>query len=94
MTTTPPNKHNIEPVDVTVSGYAAASLLELLEHCEEFLRTANPEVRTELNAFLAQQPTGLDIGWLIDMLGFNALYLQGKLAIAAPRKHTQTGDPS
>jgi hypothetical protein len=78
MTNTP----NIDTVEVTVTGYAAASLAELLGHCEEFLRTASPTVRTELHAFLGRQPTAPDLGWLIDMLGFNTLYLQGKLATA------------
>lgn len=82
MTSTPSSTPSSDAVDVTVTGYAATNLVELLEHCEQFLRAASPAVRTELLAFLAQQPTRPDAGWLIDMLGFNALYLQGKLALA------------
>ena len=95
MTSTPPNTPGIDTVEVTVSGYAAANLAELLAHCEEFLRTASPTVRAELLAFLARQPTAPDTGWLIDMLGFNSLYLQGKLAAAAAANlaaHTRQGD--
>lgn len=97
MTNTPNNTPNFKPssgsADVTVTGYAATSLVELLEHCEQFLRTASPVVRTELLAFLASQHTRPDAGWLIDMLGFNALYLQGKLALTDT--HTdQAGDRS
>jgi hypothetical protein len=94
MTTTP----SIDSTDVTVTRYAATNLLELLAHCEEFLRTASPAVRAELRAFLDRQPTAPDAGWLIDMLGFNTLYLQGKLATAAAANraaHTrQDGDLS
>ena len=79
MTNTP----NTDTAEVTVSGYAAANLAELLAHCEEFLRTASPTVRAELLAYLDRKPTVPDAGWLIDMLGFNTLYLQGKLAAAA-----------
>jgi hypothetical protein len=98
MTTTPNSTPSGDCADVTITGSQAASLVELLEHCEQFLRTASPVVRTELDAFLTQQPSRLDANWLIDMLGFNALYLQGKLA---PTHHTadnastltnQTGD--
>ena len=85
MTNTPSSTPSFRPstgsADVTVTGSAAASLVELLEHCEQFLRTASPVVRTELLAFLAGRPTRPDADWLIDLLGFNALYLQGKLAL-------------
>ncbi|MEU4183736.1 hypothetical protein [Micrococcus luteus] len=95
MTTTPnsmPSGGCADVTDtVTVTGSTAASLVELLEHCEQFLRTASPVVRTELDAFLTRQPSRLDTDWLIDMLGFNALYLQGKLAHTTD--HTDpTGD--
>ena len=89
MTTTPnstPSGGCADVTDtVTVTGSTVASLVELLEHCEQFLRTASPVVRTELDVFLTQQPSRLDADWLIDMLGFKALYLQGKLA---PTHHT------
>jgi hypothetical protein len=92
---------SVEVADVAVTRYAAASLIELLEHCDAFLRSASPAVHAELRDFLAHQPTRPDAGWLIDMLGFNALYLQGKLAHTdhtaahAADTHTgQTGDHS
>ena len=86
MTHTPTS----ESVDVAITGSTAASLVELLEHCERFLRTADPVVRTELDAFLTQQPSRLDTNWLIDMLGFNALYLQGKLTPSHQATHQAT----
>jgi hypothetical protein len=85
MTNTPTGKLGSESADVTITSSTAARLVELLEHCERFLRTAGPVVRTELDTFLAEQPALSDANWLIDMLGFNALYLQGKLA---PTHHT------
>jgi len=95
MTNTPSNTPSFRPstgsADVTVTGSAAASLVELLEHCEQFLRTASPVVRTELLAFLASRPTGPDADWLIDLLGFNALYLQGKLAHTDHTTDSHTG---
>lgn len=97
MTSTPNNTPSFRPgsgsADVTVTGSAATSLVELLEHCEQFLRTASPVVRTELDTFLTQQPSRSDAGWLIDLLGFNALYLQGKLALAHTHSD-QAGDRS
>jgi hypothetical protein len=73
----------VDPAPVTVTGHAATDLIELLELCDEFLRTASPIVRAELKDFLDQQPSPPPMSWLIDMLGFNALYLQGKLALAS-----------
>jgi hypothetical protein len=98
MTTTPSNTPDSTPSGgcadvtgtVTVTGSKAASLVELLEHCEQFLRTASPTVRTELDAFLTQQPSRLDTNWLIDMLGFNALYLQAKLTPTHHATHHAT----
>jgi hypothetical protein len=71
-----------DALGVTVSNNAACSLLELLELCDLFLRTATPAVRAELKVFLDTQPTPLDANLLIDMLGFNALYLDGVLTLA------------
>lgn len=86
-TSTPstPSRPSSDSTDITITGSATASLVELLEHCEQFLRTASPVTRTELDTFLTQHPSRLDADWLIDLLGFNALYLQGKLA---PTHHT------
>jgi hypothetical protein len=76
---------------ITVSDNAACSVLELLELCDLFLRTATPAVRAELSGFLDHQPTGLDANLLIDMLGFNALYLQGVMALADAHRADATG---
>lgn len=92
MTHTPSTTPGSDAAGVTVTSHAATSLVELLECCDEFLRTASPTVRAELRAFLAGQPTRPDAGWLIDMLGFNALYLQGKLALTHATIRT-TGHP-
>ena len=86
--------HRSDAPAVTVSGYAAGSLLELLELCDLFLRTASPAVRAELAGFLQQQPTPLDAYLLIDLVGFNALYLEGVIALADIRStSTTTPDP-
>lgn len=42
--------------------------------CEEFLRTASPEVRAELDAFLARRHPTVDANWLIDMVSFHAFH--------------------
>ena len=68
---------------ITLSGHAVGQIAELLEHCEGFLRHASPNTHAELLGFLDQQPARPDAGWLIDMLGFDALFLQAKLAVAA-----------
>jgi hypothetical protein len=68
---------------ITLSGHAVGQIAELLEHCEAFLRHASPNTRAELLGFLDQQPARPDAGWLIDMLGFDALFLHAKLAVAA-----------
>lgn len=92
MTTTPNTPRTINtPHGVQITDHAAASLAELLELCDTFLRGASDQVRTELREFLATQPDRgqhprPEMGWLIDMLGFNALYLHGKLAAAAARQ--------
>ena len=62
---------------ISMSGKAAGRLVEVLQLFETFLTT--PMVRAELANFCLPRP-GVSSGWLIDMLGFNALYLQGKLA--------------
>jgi hypothetical protein len=86
--TTPDNTPSGDCADVTITGSQAASLVELLEHCEQFLRTAGPVVRTELHSFLTGHPTQPAADWLIDMLGFNALYLKGKLPHTHNTDHT------
>jgi hypothetical protein len=99
MTSTPntPSTPNIDSAAVAVTGQTAVSIIELLAHCEAFLRTASPAVRAELLAFCNRQPTAPDAGWLIDMLGFNARWLQAKLThpatLAGTATHThQAGD--
>jgi hypothetical protein len=68
---------------ITLCGHAVGQIAELLEHCEAFLRHGSPNTRAELLGFLDQQPARPDAGWLVDMLGFDALFLQSKLAVAA-----------
>jgi hypothetical protein len=67
---------------VVITGHAARSIAELLELCDQFWRT-HPMGRGQLQAFLDAQPDSPPADWLIDMLGFNALYLQAKLAAAS-----------
>ncbi len=83
---------------VPMSDNAARSVLELLQLCDLFLRTATPAVRAELSDFLAHQPTPLDANLLIDMLGFNALYLESLILLTgthhAGTHHADTGSVS
>lgn len=78
-TTTTPGGHEVA---VTLTSTAAESLVELLELCEQFLRTAGPAVQAELQAFLGEQRHRPDPVLLIDLLGFNGLFLQAKIASA------------
>lgn len=73
------------PAQVVLSAYTIAAIGELLSMCDEFLRTAGPAVRDELRAYLRHQYPPTDPGWLIDMLGFNSLYLDHQL------RHQATG---
>jgi hypothetical protein len=77
---------------LTLTGSAAESVIELLELCEQFLRTASPAVHAELAAFLTEasqpeQPRRPDPACLIDLLGFHHLWLQAKLANADTDVH-------
>jgi hypothetical protein len=74
---------DIGDTPITLSRHAVGQIAELLQHCEAFLRHASPNTLAELLGFLDQQPARPDAGWLIDMLGFDALFLQAKLAVAA-----------
>lgn len=77
---------------VTFTGPQAASPSELLELCEEFLRSASPAVHAELRAFLTAQPHRPDPGLLIDLPGFSTLSLQAgntSTLIAQPHRGAQ-----
>lgn len=75
---------------ITLSSSAITQIAELLSCCEAFLRQASPSTRAELLPFCDRHPTRADASWLIDMLGFDALFLHAKLATAqtaAPEVH-------
>jgi hypothetical protein len=61
---------------MNITTYTASSLTELLETCEEFLRTASPQVHAELRSYLHDQRPPADPSWLIDMLGFSSAQLR------------------
>ena len=68
MTTTP----TTQPSTITMSAGSIARLLEVLDYCDEFLRTAPPTVRVELAEFCLPRP-GISSGCLIDAVGLHAL---------------------
>ena len=61
-----------EPGTITMSLISALRLLEVLQTCDEFLRTAPPTVRVELAEFCLPRP-GISSGCLIDAVGLHAL---------------------
>jgi hypothetical protein len=63
---------------ITMSAGSVARLLEVLDYCDEFLRTTPPAVRAELVDFCHARP-GLAPDWLIDRLGLHALHLRTRL---------------
>jgi hypothetical protein len=67
---------------ITISTDYAEQVSELLELCNEFLRQTTPAVRAELARYLAPLPAAPDSHLLIDLLGFTALFLKAKLAVA------------
>jgi hypothetical protein len=71
-----------DPQTIAISAGKAAQIAELLTCCDAFLREAGEPIRAELRRYLGQHPGWPDAGWLIDMLGFDALFLQAKLAAA------------
>jgi hypothetical protein len=75
------------PSTTTLTTHTAASLTELLNLCEEFLRTASPHVLAELRTYLDRQRPPADPTWLIDMLGFSSAHLRHLLP-------TSTDSPS
>lgn len=80
----------------TVLGeHTVALLADLLAIVEEFLRTAGPNVHTELRDYLAGLHPSTEPLWLIDMLGFNALHLRHRLRPTAPsaRENWQPRQP-
>ena len=93
MTTTPTTK----PSMITMSAGSVARLLEVLDYCDEFLRTTPPVVRAELVDFCQTRP-GLAPDWLIDMVGLHALHLRSRLTetgttpLAIRRPNRSQGD--
>lgn len=81
MTRTPPKSESLDRLEVTITGQTAVDLVDLIENCDLFLRTASDTVRAELRTFLGQDSTRPDVCWLIDMLGFNTLHLRGQLSL-------------
>lgn len=73
----------LDTTPITISGRCASQIAELLSCCEALLRQASPTARAEMTNSLDQHCTVPDLGWLIDMLGFDTLFLQAKLAVAA-----------
>lgn len=71
-----------DPQAITISAGKAAQIAELLTCCDAFLREAGAPIRAELHRYLGQHPDWPDASWLIDMLGFDALFLHAKLALA------------
>jgi len=79
---------------ITVTARHASQIAELLACCDAFLRQASEPVRTELRRYLADNPQHPEVGWLLDMLGFDALFLQAKLAVPTEREPAQRGASS
>jgi hypothetical protein len=77
------------PPVITLSTRRVDDIADLLECCDQFLRQASEDTHAELRAFLAQHPTRHELGWLIDMLGFDALFLRAKLTVAAETAATR-----
>lgn len=64
---------------IGISVGSATLLLEVLDACDEFLRTAPHAVRVELAEFCLTRP-GISSGVLIDTVGLHALHLRARLA--------------
>jgi len=61
---------------ITMSAGSLTRLVEVLEHCDQFLRS--PGIPDQLVEFCHQDPT-LTAGWLIDMVGLHAYHLRTRL---------------
>lgn len=81
MTTTETNPPVTDQTTITISSGTAARLLEVLDYCDEFLRTTPATVRAELVDFCLARP-GLSSGWLIDVVGLHAYHLRTRLTEA------------
>lgn len=93
MTTAPtPSTHTIthpttgitEPA-IMVPASRLGQLIELLDHCDEFLCTSSRVVRGELADYCLARPH-LTSGWLIERIGFAALQLRTDLEEAGQPK--------
>jgi hypothetical protein len=74
-----------EPGTITMSVAAATRLLEVLQTCDEFLRTAPPTVRVELADFCLPRP-GISSGCLIDAVGLSALLVDALITDQHPNR--------
>ena len=63
---------------ITLTASNVAGLIEILDHCDEFLRTSSRTVRGELADYCLARPN-LTSGWLIDMVGLTAYLLRHRL---------------
>lgn len=93
MTTAPiPTTHTIthpatgitEPA-VVLPASRIGHLIEILDHCDLFLRTSSRDVAGELADYCLARPH-LTSGWLIDMIGFSALRLRTDLEEAGQQQ--------
>jgi hypothetical protein len=78
MTHTDHTDHiHIDNSRITMSSGTADRLAEILELCDQFLRST-PLVYAELIEFCLPRPS-VNSGWLIDMVGLHAHHLRAKL---------------
>lgn len=70
---------------VVVPASRVTHLIELLDHCDLFLRTSSRDVQGELADYCLAQPS-LTSGRLIDMIGLAALRLRTDLEEAGQPK--------
>ncbi|MDP9443025.1 MAG: hypothetical protein M3P83_01200 [Actinomycetota bacterium] len=64
------------PAPVTLTALTAERILEVLNYCEEFLRTAGPLVHAELATYLEDYHPPTDVSWLLDSIGAEAQHLR------------------
>jgi hypothetical protein len=77
--THPALTHN-DTTTINMSAGSVARLIEVLELCDQFLRS--DDIRDELIEFCHRDPT-LTSGWLTDMVGLHAWHLRTRLEEAA-----------
>ena len=67
------------PETVILSGRAVAQLVELLDHCYEFLLDDDRSLN-QLRDYCQTQPTDVTALWVVDQLSWHALLLRLQLA--------------